>query len=124
EASLIQAVADEPEFASDAFVAHVHNVLRDEGLKSAMRPTSGAFAVDIAVVHPWTGLYCLGVEIDGPRHALLKSAKAREVWRPKLLARQGMRVHRVWTPAWAADPGREKRQLLEAANAAIQGGLS
>jgi len=111
----------DPEAASDAFVNHIQTVLNKEGLQTVLRPTSGAFAVDLAVIHPQTGTYCLGLEIDGPRHQLLSSARARELWRPRILERQGMRVHRIWTPAWANDPERERRLLLETTRRTIQG---
>jgi len=105
---------------ADAMVQRVRELLEVNGFSTALRPLSGAFAVDVAIIHPLTGLYCLGVELDSPRHPILNSAKARDIWRPRLLQRQGMQLHRVMSAAWAADPSRERQRLLHAAQIATQ----
>lgn len=110
-----------PDQSTDALVSHVRTILTDKGYETRLRPIGGAFAVDLAVLHPDTGLYCFGVELDGPRHPLLNSARARDLWKPRLLARQGIHVHRVHSPAWAADPARERQRLIRAAKRAVEG---
>ncbi len=89
--------------------------LRTEGYSASLMPLEDAFSVEIAVSHPETGLYALGVEFDSPSHRLLRHARAREVWRPKLLARSGMRLHRIPSSAWVQDPEGERARLLAAA---------
>jgi hypothetical protein len=81
-------------------------------------PPEDAFSLDIALRHPDTGLYALGVEIDSPRHHLLARARAREVWRPKLLARSGLRLHRIQSSAWVQDRAGQRERLILAARAA------
>jgi primosomal replication protein N'' len=76
--------------------------------------------VEIADTHPTTGLYALGVEFDAPPHSLLSSARAREIWRPKVLLRSGMRLHRVVSAAWVQDPAAERERLLDAARGATE----
>jgi hypothetical protein len=120
EATSLPAGLDDLQDDADAMVERVRALLADEGFSTAVRPLGGAFAVDVAVIHPQTGLYCLGVELDSPRHPVLNSAKARDIWRPRLLARQGMQLHRVMSAAWATDPGRERQRLLRAALAATE----
>lgn len=118
EATALQTTHDYEDDAADALVERVREVLTSGGFVTELRPLKGAFAVDVAVVHSKTGLYCLGVELDGPRHPVLNSAKARDIWRPRLLERQGMKLHRVLSAAWAADPAREQERLLKAAREA------
>src|SRR5262245_48665996 len=87
----------------DALVHNVQSILEEAGYKTDLMPIHDAFSVDLAVLHPEKKLYSLGVEFDGPRHHVLNSAKARDIWRPKLLERSGMQVHRIYSAAWASD---------------------
>jgi primosomal replication protein N'' len=103
---------------SDALVQTIRDVLEGAGHETVLLPSEDAFSVDIAVVHPKTKLYSLGVELDGPRHHVLNSARARDLWRPKVLERSGMRVHRVYSAAWASNTAQERGRLLEAAKRA------
>ena len=80
---------------------------------------SDVFGMDFAVVDPRTGLFGLGIECDAPRHRLLRRARAREVWRPKVLGRAVPRTHRVSSSAWYAHPDQERARLREALAAAI-----
>ena len=105
---------------TDALVDDALDLLRQHGFDASPMPADDAFAVDIAVTHLTTGLYALGVEFDAPRHALLSSARAREIWRPKLLLRSGMRLHRVVSAAWVQDPAAERERLLQAARGAME----
>lgn len=85
-------------------------------------PSSGqsdVFGLDFAVVDPRTGLFGLGVECDAPHHRLLRRARAREVWRPKVLARAVPRTHRVSSGAWYSRPEEERARLREALAGAI-----
>jgi hypothetical protein len=103
----------------DELVLRALETLKSAGFDANLMPLEDAFSLDMAVVHPATGFYVLGVEFDSPRHHLLGNARAREVWRPKLLARSGMRVHRIISSGWIQDERREQRKLVEAARQAI-----
>jgi hypothetical protein len=105
---------------ADALVEDALGLLRRNGFDANMMPADDAFAVDIAVSHPTTGFYVFGVEFDTPRHKLLSSARAREVWRPRLLTQSGMRLHRVVSAAWVQDPNAERQRLIEAARSAME----
>jgi hypothetical protein len=105
---------------TDALVDGALHLLQRNGFDASLMPADDAFAVDIAVTHPTTGLYALGVEFDAPQHALLSSARAREIWRPNLLLRSGMRLHRVVSSAWVQDPAAERQRLIEAARGAME----
>jgi hypothetical protein len=111
-------LASEP----DQLVLQALDALKREGFDASLMPPGDAFSLDIAVTHPDTGLYALGVELDSPRHHLLRQARAREVWRPKLLARSGLALHRIQSSAWVQDRTGQRERLILAARAAIAGG--
>src|SRR5438105_4810130 len=52
-----------------------------------------AFGLDFAIRDERTGLFGIGIECDAPRHELLRCARAREIWRPAVLARAIPVVH-------------------------------
>jgi primosomal replication protein N'' len=105
---------------TDALIEKVRSILTRNGFETVVRPLEGAFSVDIAVLNPKSGLYSLGIEFDGPRHFVLNSAKARDIWRPRLLSRQGMEIHRVYSAAWINDSDREMQRLLRAATHSVE----
>ena len=107
-----------PEPAADELVLQALEALQREGFDASLMPMEDAFSLDIAVKHAVTGLYALGVEFDSPRHHLLQQARAREVWRPKLLARSGLPLHRIQSSSWVQNPTRGRERLIQAARAA------
>ena len=108
-----------PASEPDALVLQALDALQREGFDASLMPLGDAFSLDIAVTHPDTGLYALGIELDSPRHPLLHQARAREVWRPKLLARSGLELHRIQSSAWVQDRAGQRERLILAARAAV-----
>jgi primosomal replication protein N'' len=104
--------------AADGFVRSVEQFLRLLGVHAA--PTGdGLFGLDFAVEHPTSGAYVLGIECDGPTHSLLNRARARDVWRPKVLRRSMPAIHRVSGRSWYHDRAHEQRRLETAVQAAL-----
>ncbi len=99
------------------FAIEVAEFLEHHGHQPVAGADVDAFALDLALVDSRTGLFGLGIECDPPRHDLLTAARARELWRPRVLQRSVPRLHRVWSRAWYHDPETEQRRLLEAAAA-------
>jgi hypothetical protein len=97
-----------------AFTVEVAKFLRHHGHQPVEGTEVDAFALDLALVDARTGLFGLGIECDPPQHELLVAARARELWRPRVLRRSVPRVHRVWSRAWYHDRETEQRRLLEA----------
>ena len=108
---------DEP----DELIQQALAALRAEGFDAAILPREDAFSVDIAVSDPGEARYVLGVEFDSPRHKLLARARAREIWRPKLMTRSGLRLHRISSAEWVRNPDAERARLLEAAREVLEG---
>ena len=105
----------------DELVLQALLALQGAGFQAAAMPLNDAFSLEIAVTDPATSQYALGIEFDSPRHVLLRNARAREVWRPKLLAKSGMKLHRIVSSEWVRDPGSQTARLIEAAQNAIDG---
>jgi hypothetical protein len=97
------------------FASEVAEFLRRHGHQPVAGTDVDAFALDLALVDSRTGLFGLGIECDPPRHELLAAARARELWRPRVLQRSVPRLHRVWSRAWYHHRETEQRRLLSAA---------
>lgn len=100
--------------ANDGFYHAVGDFLRSCGHVAKAVEGGDVFALDFAIEHPETGLFALGIECDAPRHQLLGRARAREVWRTKLLNRSIPVIHRVSSQAWYQYPEQERQRLLDA----------
>jgi hypothetical protein len=106
--------------ADDGFYHAVGEFLRSDGHDVKMTEEGDdAFALDYAIEHPETGMFALGVECDAPRHPLLEKARAREVWRAKVLSRSIPVIHRVSSRGWYQNPEQERRRLLDAVSRAM-----
>jgi primosomal replication protein N'' len=105
------------------FREEVRNFVSSRGLNLVPGSEIDAFALDFAIEDPRTGLFGLGIECDSPRHPLLEAARAREIWRPRVLKAAVPHVHRVWSRAWYHDRGAEQQHLMGAIKAALKGRL-
>ena len=93
--------------------------IRALGWEPASVSDDGAFGLDFAIEDPRTGLYGIGIECDAPRHGLLETARAREMWRPSVLRRSIPVIHRVSSHRWFHEPARECERLRTAVTAAM-----
>ena len=89
------------------------------GWEAAPVQDDGAFGLDFAIEDPRTGLYGIGIECDAPRHRLLETARAREMWRPAVLRKSIPAIHRVSSHRWFHEPDRERERLRAAVVAAM-----
>jgi len=103
----------------DGFLAAVKEFLLSLGHNVRRSEDTDAFGVDFALENPGTGLFAIGIECDAPRHELLRSARAREVWRPAVLMRAIPVIHRVSSQGWYHDGENERRRLLSAVKRAM-----
>ncbi len=103
----------------DGFRYSVERFIRDLGYEPVMSDGGDAFAVDIAIMDPTTGLYSIGIECDAPRHDILAHARARELWRPGVLAGTMRRLHRVSCVEWYERRSHEEKRLRVAIVAAL-----
>ena len=98
--------------------------VRELGWNPTAASEDGPFGLDFAIEDPRTGLFGIGIECDTPRHALLQTARAREMWRPMVLKRSMPMVHRVSSRGWYHDPDRERDSLRSAIASALGRGAA
>jgi len=103
----------------DGFSQAVEDYLRSLGRTVAVTAQDDAFGVDFAIEDDATGLYVIGIECDAPRHELLGRARAREVWRPRVLRQAISVIHRVSLQDWYQEPQAEQRRLRNAIDRAM-----
>lgn len=101
------------------FVHCVAAYLRKKGFEVDVPAAGDAFAFDLALRNPSTGLFALGIECDPPRHPDLAHARDREIWRPRVLESSLPNVHRAWSRLWLTEPAREQRRLSDAVRKAL-----
>jgi primosomal replication protein N'' len=106
--------AQQSQASEDGFSESVAAFVESLGWRVVKSPDGDAFGLDFAIEDPKTGLFAIGIECDAPRHELLASARAREVWRPSVLRRAVPKIHRVSSHAWYHSPEEERRRLTEA----------
>ena len=104
---------------SDGFGKSVAGYVESLGWRLASSSEDDAFGLDFAIEDPSTGLFAIGIECDAPRHVLLSSARAREVWRPGVLRRAVPTIHRVSSHAWYHEPDLERQKLSQAIESAL-----
>lgn len=105
----------------DGFQASVADEIRKLGWEPCRAHEDGAFGLDFAIEDPRTGLYGIGIECDAPRHPLLATARAREMWRPSVLRRSIPVIHRVSSHRWYHEPALERARLQDAVRQAMGG---
>lgn len=112
--------ATQSQAADDGFSQSVADFVASLGWKVVKSPDDDAFGLDFAIEDPKTGLFAVGIECDAPRHELLGSARAREVWRPSVLRRAVAKIHRVSSHAWYHTPEEERDRLRDAIASALE----
>jgi primosomal replication protein N'' len=103
----------------DGFQMAVSEFIHQLGWQTTPVPDTGAFSLDFAIEDPRTGHYGIGIECDAPRHRLLQSARARELWRPSVLKRSIPHVHRVSSRGWYHNRSAEQQRLRDAIEGAL-----
>jgi hypothetical protein len=109
------------EVANGRFRDEVREFIASRGFDPVPGTDADAFALDFAIEDPRTGLFGVGIECDPPAHPLLDAARARELWRPRVLKLAVPHVHRVWSRAWYHERQVEQRYLLNAIELALGG---
>jgi primosomal replication protein N'' len=106
----------------DGFSDAVEQFLRTQGWSPVQANDGGRFSLDFAIENLRTGLYAIGIECDAPRHRILETARAREVWRPSVLRHAVPQVHRVSSYGWMHAGDAERVRLTSAVEKALSVG--
>ena len=111
--------APDPVAAEEGFITSVAAYIESLGLSPLRLGRQDAFGLDLAIEHPDTGLFAIGIECDAPQHPFLAKARYREIWRPTLLKRAVPHLHRVTSRIWYQQSTQERQRLQQAIEAAL-----
>jgi very-short-patch-repair endonuclease len=94
------------------FEVSVFEALTKRGFKIDQQVGDSGFRIDLAVRDPdGSDSYALGIEYDGRTHRSQFTARARDIWRQKILESRGWKIHRVWSTNWWMDPEAEVAKI-------------
>jgi REase_MTES_1575/Protein of unknown function (DUF4011)/AAA domain/Protein of unknown function (DUF3320) len=101
--------------AGSPFEESVIDVIRSWGYALTPRVGAAGYRIDIGIHYPsHPGVYALGVECDGHRYHLAKTARDRDRLREQVLRDLGWNLHRIWGISWYRDRKGEERRLQAA----------
>lgn len=107
------AVQDTSELQS-AFVASVVAFIQQNGWQVTVSSQTELFHFDCIIEDENTGQLLVGIECDMPSHPLLQTARARELWRSRILSRVIPQQHRVSIVEWYNDRTQAQQRLQDA----------
>jgi len=93
------------------FEIAVGRMLEAAGYEVEPQVGVGHYYIDLAVRHPRSGSFMLGIECDGATYHSAKSARDRDRTREEALRSLGWSLYRIWSTDWFADPRREFTKL-------------
>lgn len=105
----------------DAFVEAVEGFVSGLGYEVGREHDGDTFGINLAVVDRRTGQYGLAIECDSPwdQQGHLRTARARELWRPSVIRRAIPATYRVWSQAWLRATEEEQQRLRVALEEAL-----
>ena len=106
-------------FDKDGFIRSVAAFIKSLGLTPAAIKENDAFGLDFVIENAEQKRFGIGIECDAHCHPLLETARAREVWRPKVLKMEIPYVHRVTSYAWYHQKTEEMERLKQAIENAL-----
>ena len=109
-----------PHFDKDGFVRSVAAFIKSLGLQPSVIKENDAFGLDFVIEDPEKKRFGIGIECDAHCHPILESARAREVWRPKVLRMEIPYVHRVTSYAWYHRREEEMNRLKQVLEEALR----
>ena len=81
---------------ADALKQRGHNVLKDIGASESK--------IDLAILHPETKEFVLGIECDGKTYRSIPSVRERDIHRKRFLESRGWEMTRIWSLDWWKNP--------------------
>ena len=113
-----QTTVDPDAISESPFEESVARALLAKGYKIARQVGVAGYRIDLAIEAEDSGGYDLGIECDGWRYHSTPAARDRDWQRQQVLEGLGWRIHRVWSTAWAKNPGAEMERIDRALRAA------
>ena len=81
---------------SDALTSRGHEVVKDIGASESK--------IDLAILHPKTKEFVLGIECDGKTYRSIPSVRERDIHRKRFLESRGWEMTRIWSIDWWKNP--------------------
>jgi DNA polymerase III delta prime subunit len=106
-------------FDRDGFTQSVETFIKSLGLKPLAIKENDAFGLDFVIEDLQKKRFEIGIECDAHRHPILETARAREIWRPKVLRKGIPQIHRVTSYAWYHNRSDEMDRLKLAIESAL-----
>ena len=106
-----QTTVDPDAISESPFEESVAQALLSKGYKIARQVGVAGYRIDLAIEREDSGGYDLGIECDGWRYHSAPAARDRDWQRQQVLEGLGWRIHRVWSTAWAKNPGAEMERI-------------
>ena len=113
-----QTTVDPDAISESPFEESVARALLAKGYKIARQVGVAGYRIDLAIEAEDSGGYDLGIECDGWRYHSVPAARDRDWQRQQVLEGLGWQIHRVWSTAWAKNPGAEMERIDRALRAA------
>lgn len=88
----------------DEFVDAVAEVLTQRGHEVMKNIGSSESKIDLALLHPTTKEFVLGIECDGKTYRSIPSVRERDIHRKRFLESRGWEMTRIWSIDWWKDP--------------------
>jgi hypothetical protein len=105
--------SQQPSLFAEAFA---RQLARSQGVGSVVHWGNEGFCVDVALQHPRDAdNLTVGVLCDGVRFAQAEDPAEWDVFRTGILAGQGWRLHRLWTPHFFRDPQSCRQAIMREA---------
>ena len=82
------------------FEISVATALQSLGFEVVAQVGIAGFFIDLAVRHPETGDFVIGIECDGATYHSSRSARERDVIRQEIIESKGWTLHRIWSTDW------------------------
>jgi len=106
-----QNISATSEVQLDSFKQSVANFVHTLGHELVLTADDPVLGVDFSIRDPHTGEFGMAIECDPPQHRLIRRARAREIWRPSILAGVYPIIHQVSAYAWYHAPQEERDRL-------------
>ena len=106
-----QTTVDPDAISESPFEESLARALLAKGYKIARQVGVAGYRIDLAIEAEDSGGYDLGIECDGWRYHSAPAARDRDWQRQQVLEGLGWRIHRVWSTAWAKNPGAEMERI-------------
>lgn len=88
----------------DEFVTAVAKELEERGHEVLTDIGGSESKIDLAILHPKTKEFVLGIECDGKTYRSIPSVRERDIHRKRFLESRGWEMTRIWSIDWWKNP--------------------